>query len=92
LAGGTDEIAEYSDVGAVGADAAGVHGQAEALGKFEIDSGIVEFRQAETRCGEHAVKARRINGAWRTMALPRTAGEFVKLLPIAFVPGIHLNP
>jgi hypothetical protein len=91
LARGTDEIAEYSDVGAIGADAASIHGQAEVLGKFEIDTGIIEFREAEARSGEHAVEARRINGAWRPMALPRTARQLVELLPIAFVPGIHLK-
>jgi hypothetical protein len=92
LARGTDEIAEYGDVGAVGADAASIHWQAEVFGKFEIDTGIIEFRKAETRCGEHAVEARRINGAWRPMALPRTARQLVELLPIAFVPSIHLKP
>jgi len=92
LARRTDEIAEYSDVGAIGANAASVHGQTEALGKFQIHTGIIEFRKAETRCGEHAVEARRINGAWRPMALPGTARELVELLPVAFVPRIHLNP
>ena len=92
LAGGAHEIAQNSDVGAIGADAASIHGQAEVLGKFEIDTGIIEFRKAEARSGEHAVETRRINGARRPMALPRTARQLVELFPIAFVPGIHLNP
>ena len=92
LAGRANKITEYGNVWAIGADAAGVHGQAEALGKLKIHTGIVEFRKAETRRGQHAIETRRINGARRTMALPGTARKFVELLPVAFVPRIHLNP
>jgi len=41
LAGGADEIAENSDVGAVGTDAAGVHGKTKALGEFEIHPRVI---------------------------------------------------
>ena len=43
LAGRADEIAQNGDVGAVGADAAGIHGQTEALGEIEIHAGIIQF-------------------------------------------------
>ena len=91
LARGTDEIAENGDVGAVGADATGIHRETEALGKFEIDTRIIEFGEAETSCGLHAIETRRIDGARWPMALPRTARELVELLPVAFVPRIHLT-
>src|SRR5271157_25539 len=89
LAGGADEIAQNGDVGAVGADAAGVHGEAEALGEFEVDTSIIEFGKAETRGGLHAVETRRVDRAWRAMTLPGTARQLVELLPVAFVPRIH---
>lgn len=40
-AGGAHKIAEDGDVGAVHADAASVHGKAEAFGLFEIHAGVV---------------------------------------------------
>ena len=46
-----DEIAEGGDVGAIGADAAGVDGKAQALGEIEIHAGIIQFGKTETRAG-----------------------------------------
>jgi len=92
LAGGAHEIAEDGDVGAVGTDAASVHGQAEALGELEINAGIIKFGKAETRGGLYAIETRGIDGAWRAMTLPGTARELVELFPVSFVPRIHLNP
>jgi hypothetical protein len=34
LTGAADEIAQSGDIGAIGADAAGIHGQSQALGKI----------------------------------------------------------
>ena len=42
-AGGADEVAEDGDVGAIDADAASVHGEAEQLGLFKIDPCVIEF-------------------------------------------------
>lgn len=89
LARGADEIAEDGDVGAIGADAAGVNGKTEALGEIEINAGVIEFGKTETLRGQNAVQARGIDRARRTMALPGTASQLIKLLPIAFVPRGH---
>src|SRR2546423_15466601 len=88
-AGGADEVAEDGDVGAVDADAAGIDRQAELFGLFEIDACVVEFGKAETLRGQNAIEARRIDGAGRTMAFPRTPRYLVGLLPGAVVPGLH---
>jgi len=89
LAGRADEIAQDGNIGPVGADAPGIHGQAEALGEIEIDAGIIQFGQAETLRGQHAIYARRVHRPRRTVTLPGAARQFVKLLPIAFVPSRH---
>ena len=91
LAGGADKVTQDGHVGTVGADAAGINWEAEAFSKIEIHTGIVEFGKAETRSGQHAVKSGRIDGARRPMALPGAARQFIKLLPIAFVPRVHLT-
>jgi len=91
LAGGADKIAQHSDVGTVGTDAAGIHGETEALGEIKINAGIVEFRQTETLGGQHAVQTRGIDGPGRAVTLPGAARQFVKLLPIAFVPRRHCS-
>ena len=91
LARGADEIAQHGDIGAVGTEAARVHGEAETFREFEIDIGVVQLREAETSGGENTVQAARINGAWRTVTLPGAARQLVELLPIAFVPSRHAN-
>ena len=88
-AGGADEVAEDGDVGAVNANAAGIDREAELFGLFEIDTRVVEFREAETLRGQNAIEARRIDGTGRTMPFPRTPRYLVELLPVAFVPGLH---
>ena len=84
-----DEIAQNSDVGAVSSDAPGVHWQTKTLGKVEIHTRIVEFRQAETLRGQHAIQARRVDRPRRAMTPPGPPRQLVKLFPIAFVPGRH---
>lgn len=86
----TYEIAEYGYVRPIGADATGIYRQAKTLGQVQVHASIIEFRQAETSRGVHAVHARRVYRSWRAMTLPRAARQFVKLLPIAFVPSGHL--
>lgn len=90
-AGGADEVAEDGDVGAVDADATGIDGEAEAFGEVEIHSGIIEFGQTKTLRGRNAIESRRIHGAGRPVAAPGAASKFIKLPPIAFLPGAHTN-
>jgi hypothetical protein len=90
LARGAHEIAKGSDIGAVSADASGVNGQAELFGLIEIDSGVIQFRQTVARGRSDAVHARGIDRPRRAMTLPGAARQFVKLLPIAFVPAVHV--
>ena len=89
MAGGADEIAQDGDVGAIGADAAGIDRQAEALGEIEIHACIIQLRQTEAGGGLHALQAGGINGPWRTVPLPGPSSQFVELFPIAFVPSVH---
>jgi len=89
LTGGADEIAQHGHVGTVRADATGVDGQTETLGKIEIDTRIIQFREAEASSGSDAVHASGINGTRRAMTVPGPACQFVKLFPIAFVPSVH---
>src|ERR1700685_4718216 len=44
--GGADVVAQVGDVGAVGADAAGVHGQAENFRLLDAQTSVVEFGEA----------------------------------------------
>src|SRR5882672_3248484 len=92
LAGGADEIAQNGNVGAINADASGVHRQAEAFGQIQIHAGVVQFRQAETLRWQYAIQTRRVDRPRRPVTLPRAARQFVKLLPIAFVPSRHAIP
>ena len=57
VARGADEFPQDGNVGAVNTDAAGVHGKSEALGEIQIDSCIVQFRQAVTLRGRDTIQA-----------------------------------
>jgi|SRR5580692_4747880 hypothetical protein len=83
------EVPQHRNVRAVGADAAGVYGQTELFGQIQIHTRIVQLRQAKALRGQHSVKTSRVDRTGRPMPLPGSAGQFVKLLPIAFVPGRH---
>jgi len=87
--GGADEVAEDGNIGAVGADAAGVNGETELFGLFEINPCVVEFGKAETLRGQNAIQTRRINRTRRAMTAPRATSYLVELLPIAFLPSGH---
>src|SRR6185437_16178489 len=89
LARRSHEIAQYSHVRTVGADASRVDRQTKPLGLIEIDSSVIQFRQAESLRRQHAVQSRRIHRTGRTMPLPWPSRQFVKLLPIAFMPSRH---
>ena len=89
LTGRAHEITQHCNVWAVRADASGIHWQSQALGKIEIDARVIQFRQAESLRRQYAVQPRRIDRPRRAVTLPGPARQFIKLLPIAFVPGRH---
>jgi len=86
VARGSDKRAKSGNVWAVGANAGGVHGQAEVLGLVNIDSGVIEFGEAEAHGGRNPVALSRIDGPGRPTAIPRALGDFKELLPVAFSP------
>ncbi len=83
------EIPKHSNVWTVGTDSPRIHGQPEPLREIQINTGIIQFGKAEALSRKHAIQARRIHRPRRAVALPGAARQFVKLLPIAFVPGAH---
>ena len=89
LAGRAHEVAQNGHIGAVRADASGVHRQTQALGQIQVHAGIVQFGQAETLRGQHAVQPGRIDRPGWAVTLPGAARQLIKLLPIAFVPSRH---
>lgn len=89
MPGRADEFAENRHVGSVDSDAASIDGKAEAFGQIEIDSGVIEFRQAVTLRGRDTIEARRVHRPGRPMTAPGTTSQFVKLLPVAFLPSGH---
>lgn len=91
MTGSADEVAQHGDIGSVGAKASRVHRKAEALCEFEINVGVVQFRETEPGGRQHAIEAARVNRARRAVTLPRAARQLVKLLPIAFVPSSHAH-
>jgi hypothetical protein len=89
LARRADEVTQNGYVGTVRTDSASIYRQTQSLGEIQVNAGIIEFGQAESSGGLHAIHARRINRPRRSVALPRATSQFVKLLPVAFVPGVH---
>jgi hypothetical protein len=89
LARRADEVTQNGYVGTVRTDSASIYRQTQSLGEIQVNAGIIEFGQAESSGGLHAIHARRINRPRRSVALPRATSQFVKLLPVAFVPSIH---
>ena len=89
LARRAHEVPQHRDIRSVGADAAGIHRQTETLGEIEVHTGVVQFRQAKALCRQYPVQTGWVNWPWGPVALPRPARQFVKLLPIAFVPSGH---
>lgn len=83
------EVPQDRHVRSIGADAAGIHGQTQTLGEIEIHTGIVELGKAKALCRQYPVQTGRVDWPWGPMALPGPARQFVKLLPIAFVPSGH---
>jgi len=84
-----NEIAQNGNIGAVRADAPGIHRQTEPLGKIEIHTRVVQLGQAETLRRQHTIDARRIHRPRRAVTPPRAPCQLVKLFPIAFVPSRH---
>ena len=89
LARRADKISQHGHVGTVGANASRIDRQAEAFGKIEIDSGVIKFGETEARSWCYAIQSRRVHRPRRPMTLPGTPRQFIKLLPIAFLPSVH---
>src|SRR6267154_2807375 len=85
----THEIAQHCHVRTISADAPRIHRQSQRLGEIKIDTRIVQLRQTKSLRRQYAINPRRIHRPRRTMTLPWTARQLVKLFPIAFVPGRH---
>lgn len=83
------KIPQHCYVRSVRSDAAGIHRQAETLRLVEVHSRIIQLGQAVARRRQYSIHPRRIHGPRRPMALPWSLRQFVKLLPIAFVPRRH---
>jgi hypothetical protein len=90
--GGAGKIAKYGDVGSVSSDAASVDGQTHALRQIEIDSRVVEFREAETGGGQNPIGVRRIDRARRAAPIPGPLGKLKELLPVSLCPPCVFLP
>ena len=89
VAGRADEFAEDGYVGPVHADATGVDWKTETFGLIQTNASVIKFRKTVALCRSHTIQPGRIHRPGRTMPAPRAARQFVKLLPIAFLPGRH---
>jgi hypothetical protein len=85
-AGGADEFAQGGNVGAVGADAAGVHGEAESFGLLDAEAGVVQFSEAVPFGGDEAIAARTVHGTQRAMVVPALAYDIEEVVPVSPVP------
>jgi hypothetical protein len=83
------EVTQNGYVGTVRTDSASIYRESQSLGEIEVNAGIIKFRQTEPCGGLHTIHAGWIHGARRAVALPRATSQFVKLLPVAFVPSVH---
>ena len=90
LARGAHEVAQNRDIRPVGADSSGIHRQAQTFRQVQVQTRIVKLRQTKSSRRQNTIYARRVDRPGRTVTLPGAARQFVKLLPIAFVPGSHL--
>ena len=62
------------------------HRQTKPFGGIEIDAGVIEFGEAETRRRRHAVYTRGSHRARRPVPSPGVLGRLKELVPIALVP------
>jgi len=53
MAGGANEIAQYRHVGPVSPYTACIYGEAEPLGHFEVDPGVIELERLKPTAGAH---------------------------------------
>src|SRR5712691_2375146 len=88
MAGGANEIAQHRHVGPVSLYAACIYGEAEPFGHFEVDPGVIEFREAKAHSREHTMGSARINRARRPVLVPPAVNNREELVPIVFVPHI----
>lgn len=87
--GGTDEVAQNSDIGAISTDAARIHRKAELFRLLQVNARIIKFGQTKTLRGQNSIEAGGIHRTRRAMTTPRPTSYLVELLPIAFLPSGH---
>src|SRR5260370_39797745 len=85
-------MAQNGNMGAVRADAPGIHRQTEPLGKIEIHTRVVQLGQAETLRRQHTLDARRIHRPRRAGTPPRAPHQPLKPVPTPFLPTRHSLP
>ena len=90
-AGGADVFAQRADVGAVGADAAGVHGQAEDLRLLDAQAGVVKLGEAVAFGGHEAIAVRPIERARRSLHPRALHHDIEEIVPVPAVPHIALT-
>src|ERR1700683_886301 len=89
-AAGAIELAERGDVGAVGADAAGVDRQTEIFGLFDAEAGLVQFGEAVAFRWYQTVAVRQIHGTRRAMRAPPFPYDQEEVVPVSSIPHVIL--
>jgi hypothetical protein len=90
LASRANKLAQRGDIRTIRSDAGRIDWQAQALGSFYIDAGVIEFRQAKPNRWKHALDSAWVDWARRPVSLPRAICDCEELVPIVFVPHFSL--
>src|SRR5271163_3021670 len=89
-AAGAIELAQRGDIRAVGADAAGVHGQTEIFRLLDAQAGLVQFGEAVAFRGHQAIAVRKVHGTRRAMRAPPFPDNQEEVVPVSSIPHTFL--
>jgi hypothetical protein len=89
-AGGAEIFAQGCYVRAVRADAAGIHGEAEALGLLDAQARVVKFGEAVAFSRQHAVAPCEVHRSRRPMQVVPLSNYVEELVPVTTVPHTSL--
>src|SRR5277367_7063364 len=89
-AAGAIELAERGDVGTVGADAAGIHGQTEIFRLLDAQAGLIQFGEAVAFRGHQTIAVRKIHGTRRAMCAPPFPDNQEEVVPVSSIPHTFL--
>src|SRR5271155_4156784 len=89
-AAGAIELAQRGDIRAVGADAAGVHGQTEIFRLLDAQAGLVQFGEAVAFRGHEAIAVRKVHGTRRAMRAPPFPDNQEEVVPVSSIPHAFL--